>query len=224
MYLVDPLEKLLPDLVDFDLIASGKPQIHARTDDRANRRDAVFRQHAGRDRHRARFRIERDTAVLSRRSHRRRVLLGRRRLFEFADRSRVRRGPAAEFRGVRRANLAHAGAGAGDADARLHARKGHYVRKSRQKPHHASSPASSHAPHGPGADRHAARGDQELAPRQRARRLELQNDHAYRRDQQSASERRDQCARLRFFARRDPGPLAGRLCRHLPHAGAPALE
>ena len=85
MYLVDPLKKLLPAIVDFDLINSGKTRFtlglttvqtgQMRYFD--NKRETIGLEHV--------LGSMRLAALLSRSADRRRILLGRRRLFKFAD-------------------------------------------------------------------------------------------------------------------------------------------
>jgi predicted acylesterase/phospholipase RssA len=105
----------------------------------------------------------------------------------------------------------------------VHARKGHLVWNALQNPHHAASAASSDAAHHPRTGRHASGGAQELAARQGARRLELHDDYASGGDQCTAHRRRDQRQRLRFFAPGSASPLAGGLRRYLPDVGAAAM-
>ena len=86
MYLVEPLRKLLPTLVDFNLVNSGNIRFTLGLTKVGIGRDAVLRQQPGDNCPRARTWFKCRSTLLSRCTGRRRVLLGRRRLFKFTDR------------------------------------------------------------------------------------------------------------------------------------------
>ena len=79
---------------------------------RANRQDALFRQPQRTDHARPRPGLGRSAAGLPGRPHRRRPVLGRRPLFEYAGRSGVRRQSAAQLRRVLGADISNRRAGA----------------------------------------------------------------------------------------------------------------
>ena len=95
--------------------------------------------------------------------HRRRTVLGRRHLFEHADRGRARRQAAPGFGDLRRADVESGRPGPGVALAGDGTAEGHPVRESRQEPHRAAEADPSSAPHHP-RDREARAGKGTRAP------------------------------------------------------------
>ena len=100
------------DLIDLEHLRRAQDPAHSRRGQRAQRRDALFRQPRRGGRHRPRARVRRAAAGVPRRAHRRRSVLGRRHLFEHADRGGARRQAAPGFGDLHRQHVEPRGPGA----------------------------------------------------------------------------------------------------------------
>ena len=223
LYSVDPLRKLLPELVDFDLVNSGKPRF---TLGLVSVRSGQIRYFDSRDEKIGLDHVLGSSAVPPTFPAVRidwRGLLGWGHLLQHTGRGRIRRLSAAEFRGLRCADLAFAGRGTRIRGPGLCPSERHYVWQPIQEPHRGASQASPLAARRPHAVRPAPRGQTKHPRGPGARRLRLRNHHASARDQRRAARRRDQLQGIRLFAGHDRCTLAGRICGCVPLDRAAAM-
>ena len=106
---------------------------HRRRGQRAQRRDALFRQPRGDARHRSHSRVRRAAAGVSRGAHRRRSVLGRRHLLEHADRGGARRQAAPGLGDLHRQHVESRGPGARIAVAGDGTHEGHPVSRAARR-------------------------------------------------------------------------------------------
>ena len=222
LYSVDPLRKLLPELVDFDLANSGKPRF---TLGLVGVRSGRIRYFDSRDEKIGLDHVLGSSAVPPTFPAVRidGEALGRGHLLKHTGRGRIRRLSAAELRRLRGTDLAHARRGTRICRPGLCPPEGHYVWQPVHEPYRGAGQAPPHAARRSHAGQHAPRGEAKYPRGPGARRLRLRNHHASARDQCRAARRREQFSRIRLLPGHHRCALAGRIRGYVPSDRAAAV-